>query len=322
MNANVVSSRTLGVRASQILRARWVHRGLGVRWHVCLMALLVCTTAVPGVLRASDAIRLEGFTEAYRDIELGSAETNVIVRVWAEEGELVSNGQTLVQLDATVLRAAVDVARKAASSRGEFEAAEQVLEMRQQRVEKTAALHARQHATDQELWNVTAERDEAAARLKAFKELNERRQLELLQAEAQLARLTIQSPIDGQIVERFKDVGQVVSPADPKLLRIVQLDPLKIIASGPATELSVIQAGMRLPVIIKEQRYEADVEFVSPVVDAQSRMRRIKLRVPNPQLRISSGLAVEVELSPIQRPLTRDQNLRQTLRQFPFLDHQ
>ncbi len=306
------------VPASTVSRspARWLASG----W-LCLCCSLFSVAA-----GADDSLRLEGFTEAYRDIQIGSSDTNRVAAVWAEEGERVRVGQTLVQLDDTVLRAAVAVARTAASARGEAEAAEQHLASRQRRLEQTESLLERQHATDQELWNARNERDEAAARVKAFVELQRRRELELKQAEMQLARLTVKSPIDGIVAAVLKDVGEVVSPADPHLVQLVQMDPLRVIASGPEKMLRQIQPGMELPVIIDQQRHLAVVEFVSPIVDAQSGMRSLKLRLPNPDAKIASGVPVEVHLQagpaePVA-PQDREQAVQQTMRKFQFLNRQ
>ncbi len=54
----------------------------------------------------------------------------------------------------------------------------------------------------------------------------------------QLERMTIVSPMDGVVLKCLKDVGEVVSPADPSLVRIVQLDPLRISASAPSHSLN------------------------------------------------------------------------------------
>ncbi|QDS96624.1 Multidrug resistance protein MdtA precursor [Roseimaritima multifibrata] len=312
-------------------------------WSLVLFSLLTCAPVVaqaqesgrssarpersdfvgvgtPGESKGSAPIQLEAYTQAYRDILIGSSETAVIQDVWAEEGETVKAGQTLIQLNDSVVRIAVEVARSAATAKGEIDTAKHSLADKKRRLEQVKELHSREHATDQELWNARLDLDEATARLQAYEELTHRRQLELAQAEAQLARLTIKSPIDGVVVEQVKDVGQAVSPADPHLLRIVQLDPLKIIASGNARQLGVIEVGDSLPVTIRGKTLEAVVEFVSPVVDAQSGMRHIKLRLPNPNLEYSAGIAVDVRLQPKRSSLDREQSLNQTIRQFPFLD--
>ncbi|WP_153558814.1 efflux RND transporter periplasmic adaptor subunit [Roseimaritima sediminicola] len=272
------------------------------------------------IASAQQSQPLEGYTEAYRDIHVGSSETSRITAVWAEEGERVTMGQTLVQLDDTVLKAALEVARTAASARGEAEAAAHQLDLRQQRLERLTALAERQHATEQELVLARNERDEAAARVKAFEELQQRRELELRQAELQLARLTIKSPIEGIVAQVLKDVGEVVSPADPKLIQIVQMDPLRIVASGPEKRLRDLEAGMRLPVVVEGQTVQATVEFVSPIVDAQSGMRFLKLRLPNPDGRIAIGVPVEIHLQPVPQAIDREQAIQQTLRQFRFLN--
>ncbi len=279
-----------------------------------LLSLLVLPTA------ATEPVSIEGFTSAYRDIKVGTAETSVVASWLVQEGEPVRLGQRLLRLDDSLLKANIDVARKVAHSRGELVAAQLALAYKQRQWEQTVKLHDRDHATEQELWTAENQRDEAAAKVQAIEESLQRRMLELVQVERQLARYTITAPMDGIVVERLKEVGQAVSVADPHLVRLVQVDPLRIVANGPEKFLRLIHPGMRLPITIGQQETVADVEFVSPLVDAQSMMRAIKLRLPNPDLQWSAGQAVHVVLAPIQREQDQQQMLQQTKRRFPFLE--
>ena len=291
-----------------------------------MAAAVVLLIAVGSAARGADSsAMLEGFTEPYRDLQVGAPDTGVIAQILVDEGQSVRAMQELVRLDDRVLKTSVDVARQAAQMQGEAEAARHQWQAKQRQWEQTEQLHRRGHATDQELWNAENERDQSAARLQAVQEQQQRRVLELRNAEAMLDRSVIRAPIDGVVVGRLKDVGEVVSPADPHLLRVVQLDPLRVTASGPAMQLTAIRPGMVLPVWIGQRRSSATVEYVAPVVDPSSGMSSIQLRLPNPELAVAGGLACRVGLQPLAEtkqpaaPVGEDV-LRQTLRRFPFLD--
>ncbi len=114
---------------------------------------------------------------------MGSGDTGTISDIRVEEGKRVHFGQVIAKLDDRAYQANLIVARQAAASTGELEAAQVQFESSQRRFDQLAELHGRNHATDQELLNVAAARDEAQARLKAYQELSTRRQQELKQAE-------------------------------------------------------------------------------------------------------------------------------------------
>ncbi len=276
--------------------------GLASLSCVSLNAQLPDRSGVLGRLSSQTSDRLEGFTEPYRDIQLGSSDTGTISEIRVEEGKQVHFGQVIAKLDDRVYQANVTIARQAASSTGELEAAQVQFESSQRRFDQLAALHGRNHATDQELLSVGAARDEAQARLKAYQELSVRRQQELKQAEMQLNRMTIVSPMDGMVVKCMKDVGEVVSPADPALVRIVQLDPLRISASASITQAQQFQIGQVLIAHVGGTQKSATVEFISPVADVSSGTTMIQLRIPNNDHKLLAGLPCQIELPSSPEP--------------------
>ncbi|MGV3483945.1 MAG: efflux RND transporter periplasmic adaptor subunit [Planctomycetaceae bacterium] len=263
---------------------------------------------------------IEGFTEPYRDIEIGSPDTASVAEIWVDEGAEARVGQVLARLHDSVVRANVNIAREAAASTGEYEAAKLSLNTNQRKYDQVLALHGRDHATEQELWNARAARDESLAKVKAYEELASRRRLELVQAEAHLERFTIRAPIDGVVVKKFKDVGEVVSPADPQLLRVVQLDPLRISATATVAQIASLRVGQTLPATIGETSVAATIEFISPVADPSSSTVQVQLRVPNPDYKISGGISCEIRLDaePLPSRPNRASIPRQTLKVFPF----
>lgn len=266
--------------------------------------LAFCSATLATFALAQSPSVLEGFTSPYRDVHVGSSATTTAIGTRVDEGDYVKEGQILYLLDDAVLRAAVDVAREAASARGELEAAQRVLQAKQRRLEQTRDLHRRNHATPQELQTAENDRDEAAARVKAQEELIARRKQELHRTEAELQRMTVRSPLNGIVVERFREVGEVVSPADPHLVRIVQLDPLKVIATGRAKLVNQLHTGKELSILIDQEEHAAMIEYISPIVDAQSGMRKLHLRLPNPDNQIPSGVPCQIRV--------KDESLKQT----------
>lgn len=257
--------------------------------------------------------RIEGFTEPYRDIQLGASDTGTISEIRVEEGKRVQFGQVVARLDDRIYQSNVTVARQAAGATGELDAAKVQLDNSQRRFDQLAVLHGRNHATDQELLSVSAARDEAQARFKAYQELSVRRQQELKQAETQLERMTIVAPMDGIVVKCMKDVGEVVSPADPVLVRIVQLDPLRICASAQLVQAQQFQVGQVVTAHVGSMQKPATVEFISPVADVSSGTTMIQLRIPNNDLKLIAGLPCQIELPVASEPSTQSVPLQTRL---------
>ncbi len=270
------------------------------------------------------ATAFEGYTEPYRDIHVGASDTGTVAEIRVDEGQRVRFGQVLARLDDAVVRTSLAIASEAAASSGERDAAQLQVTTSQRKYEQTLTLHGRNHATDQELWQSKATLDESLARLRVYQELSVRRKLELAQAEAYLQRMTIRSPIDGMVIEKCKDVGETVSPADPHLLRIVQLDPLRITATASVAQSRALLVGQELLATTTDRQMGAIVEFISPVVDAGSGTVIVHLRLPNPDGLIAGGVVCRLSIVPsaqAAQPVNADNSLnvpRQTLLQFPF----
>ena len=286
---------------------------------------VVAQSFEPDTDESKSQLVIDGFTEPYRDIRIGSPDTAAITEIRVDEGDSVRYGQVIAKLDDVLVRASMNIARAASLSTGELETANLQVQTNRHKYESVLDLQKRNHATDQEVWSAKALLDESLSRAKAYEEMASRRRLELVQAEAHLQKITILAPIDGVIVERCKDVGELVSPADPHVLRIVQLDPLRISATASISQVRLLKSGQDLKVTIGSQSRIATVEFVSPIVDPSSGTAIVQLRVPNPDQQISSGMPRQIALIPEEPTAPTESNSgpkvpRQTFLKFLFLD--
>ena len=124
----------------------------------------------------------------------------------------------------------------------------------------------------------------AEARIQSVREDLDVRRLEHLRIQAQLSQREIRSTIDGVVVEVRKDRGEFVSPSDPVVARIVQLDPLLVVFSVPNDRRPDVNRGQSVNMQIGQSSTTATgvVEHVSPTADATSQTFRVKVRLPNP----------------------------------------
>lgn len=227
---------------------------------------------------------IEGFTEPYADISMAAGEMGTLARVAVKDGDEVQAGQLIANLDDAVLRASLEVARAGMSATGDMQSATTQLELKNVELKKLSELFDRDHASQQELDRVRGEVRLAEARIQTVREDLEIRLLEYRRIEAQLMQRQIRSAIDGVVVEVRKDHGEFVSPSDPVVARIVQLDPLLVVFSVPNARRNDVKQGRSVDMRIGTDSNSTAglVEYVSPTADASSGTFKIKIRLPNP----------------------------------------
>ncbi len=240
-----------------------------------------------------EAQELQSFTEPYRHVAISAPEAAIIAEVAVAEGEKVSQGQTLVQLDDKVLRTALAVADAARTASGSRNAAQMEVELRENQVASYRELNRNGNATPRELQRSEFDLIQAQSRLQSIdEELNVRR-LEFERVRTQLAQRKIESPIAGVVAEISKEVGEFVSPNDPVVMHVVQIDQLKAIFSVPLVLKKDLVVGEPVTLQAGDEPIEGIVEFVSPIADAESGSVRVRIRIPNSDGKHQSGVPIQ-----------------------------
>jgi multidrug efflux pump subunit AcrA (membrane-fusion protein) len=119
--------------------------------------------------------------------------------------------------------------------------------------------------------------------------------LELKRATEVFNRMTIRSPIQGVVVERFLSPGEYIE--NQSIMKIAQIDPLNVEVIVPVARFASIKVGMRAKVIPEApiaDQYMAEVKIVDRVIDAASGTFGVRLELPNPSYRIPAGLKCKV----------------------------
>ncbi|WP_146404347.1 efflux RND transporter periplasmic adaptor subunit [Planctomycetes bacterium CA13] len=262
------------------------------RFSTSLRCVLVATCCFP--MMCAFAEELEGFTEPYRRVDVPANEIGVLSQVLVCEGDSVLASQLLARLDDSVLRASLEVARAAKDALGTRRGAEADVKMREKQLASYRELHERGNASVREFDRSESEYQKAIARLQAIDEDLEIRRLEYERAKAQVENRRIEAPVDGVVVEIVKDSGEFVSPTDPIVMQVVQLDQLKAVFSVPLAYCDYVKVGETIDMRIgrANRAIKGVVEYLSPVADAESASVRVKIRIANEQRTLQSGVAV------------------------------
>ena len=207
--------------------------------------------------------------EASTVIDVSSPVPGILADITVERGDRVSTGQVLARLESAVEEAALELARERAA-------------FGRRKVVRNKDLYEKQLIS-------IHDKDELET---------ESHLAELGQAEAQLERRTIHSPISGLVVERYLEPGEFVE--SQPILQIAKLHPLHVEVILPVSRLGTVRKGMRATVLPQAPvggRYQARVVIVDRVVDAASGTFGVRLILQNPDYRVPAGLKCQVDFS-------------------------
>lgn len=222
-------------------------------------------------------LAVNGRVAARDSVQIRAAVSGTVLDLMAAEGDRVAKGDVLARLDASQQAAAV---RQAQSALGQGLAQQTQAAASYGRARDLGGLVARAALEEAQLALDSAA--EEVARLRAL----------LDQAEIQLTRYTVRAPIDGTVMLRSVDPGQLVDPtmalftlADLSML-LVETDVDEAyatqIAPGQVAQVQLVGTTVALP---------GKVSFVAPRVDPGSGGLAVKITLDAP-LSAPVGLTV------------------------------
>jgi RND family efflux transporter MFP subunit len=263
--------------------------------HFALSLLSLCLLGATSM--RTQAQSLDCLIQPHQIVQVGSAVPGVIERILAERGDIVRQGQVLVQLQSSVERANLSLAQSRARIQGEVSAAEQSSDFAAREHKRASDLAQKNFVSQNYVDKAATEAQVAGSKVTQAKERKTVAGQELEVAQAQLAMRTIKSPISGVVTDRFMASGELVE--DKPLLRIAQVDPLRVEVVVPASVYGQLQRGMQatvLPDFTNAKSRPAQISIVDKVVDPASNTFRVRLEMPNPQNDIPAGLRCKVDL--------------------------
>jgi HlyD family secretion protein len=139
-----------------------------------------------------------GYVEPFVDLEVKSKASGVVVELPVEEGDGVARGQVIARLDPT------EILNELERDEALLEVAAQAVRVQQGELDRIEALAA---------GGLVAERELDASRLELERARSERvtRRIAVANWKEKLDDTVLRSPIDGVVLERFVEIGQVIS---------------------------------------------------------------------------------------------------------------
>lgn len=229
--------------------------------------------------------------------EVGSQVIGVVERIEVERGATVKAGQPLLLLRASVERANAGAAQTRARVDADVLAAAANLGLAEQKLKRAESLVAQGFVSEQATEQARGEAEVARQKLRQVGAQQRISQEEQRVAEAQLALRTVRSPLNGVVVERYVNVGERVE--ERPLMRVAVINPLRVELMVPTAMYGSLAVGDRVairPELPGAEPVMAAVRHVDQVLDAASNTFRVRLTLPNPQLKLPAGLRCKADL--------------------------
>lgn len=118
-------------------------------------------------------------------------------------------------------------------------------------------------------------------------------------AQTELARLSIKAPFAGLLESDTAELGTLLQPG-ALCGTVIQLDPIKLVAFVPETEVDKITVGAMAGAQLASAPGRAitgKVSFLSRSADPTTRTFRVEIEIPNPDLRIRDGQTAEIVIA-------------------------
>lgn len=285
-------------------------RGLPLRpnelWVAALLTGLVPVATAQGMPRAGS---YECLIEPSQVVELRSTAEGLIAAVHVKRGDAVRRGQVLVELQSRAERVAVEAARFRAHMEGQIVSARNRIDYATKKAARADELAREKMVSAQVRDEAEAELRLAESELKAALENRDLARIEHTRAVEQLALRTLTSPFNGVVLDRMLNPGDLAESGTGRkpVLKLAQIDPLKVDVVMPAAALGKVHPGARVTVVPQGLggRYVGVVRQVDKVVDTASGTLVARVELANRDGSIPSGVrcTAEFEVPPLRAPL-------------------
>ena len=252
------------------------------------------TVIVPGRTDVARTVTASGALAARRDQPVGVAGEGGLVRaVYVDAGSWVRQGQVLASIDRSVQT------QTANQLSAQIQAARADAALAQNEYDRSAALVNRGFVSKADLDRKKGARDAANARVRVA-------QAQYGAARAQIGRLDIRAPTSGLILSRSIEVGQIVSSGAGGLFRLAMGGEMEMRAELSQQDLAFIHNGQGASVtpIGSDRSFSGAVTMISPVINPQTRVGEVRIRIPyDPSIRPGGFAEAKIESGSTTAPM-------------------
>jgi membrane fusion protein, multidrug efflux system len=212
-----------------------------------------------------------GSLQAINGVTVTTEVSGIIVQLGFKSGEIVKQGQYLIQLDDSL-----DV-QNLKNNQAELTLT-QLDFNRKEKLYRTAAISKSQY-------------DDALAKLRQAK-------AQVNKSLVEISHKRIKAPFDGKLGIREVDLGQYLNPGDA-IVPLQSLNPMYVNFSLPQRNLTQVYLGQKFTLSIDSfpnQKFEGKVTAINALVTSSTRNIKVQGTLPNPKMILYPGVFADVFL--------------------------
>ncbi|UCC71726.1 MAG: efflux RND transporter periplasmic adaptor subunit [Gemmatimonadota bacterium] len=235
-----------------------------------------------------------GILEPVTTVEIKSKASGEILQLPVETGDLVEQGQLLVQVDR------VDARQGLAQAEADLEVAQARLKIAESQLERAQRMREQEIISDQDFEQAELEHANARAQLV-------RSQAALETARERMSETTIRAPISGTIIARTVEVGNVISSATQVvgggtlLMTMADLSEVQVRTLVDETDIGRVQPDMLADISVEAYRdraFQGRVLKIEPQAQVTQNvtMFPVIIRIANREGLLKPGMSAEVTI--------------------------
>jgi RND family efflux transporter MFP subunit len=129
---------------------------------------------------------------------------------------------------------------------------------------------------------------------------------QLAEAQARLARTRITAPVEGTVLTRRAEVGQIANPGGDALFRVASGGEVEMRGQIAEQDLAQVKTGQPATVYLTgiDRPFAGEVRLLGAIIDPATRLGDIRIQLkPDPALRPGAFARAEVTVNKAQRPV-------------------
>ncbi len=284
------------------------------KWIVIVVLVAAVALAVIGVLKKRSSqepvqalsfakagrgpiwikVSASGVIEPVKVVEVKSKASGIVIDLRVEEGDDVKKGEVIARLDS------IEIHNQLRSEKAALDVASQSVRVKQKELERAEKLAQDGLISPRDLEIAKLDLEKARA-----EEIN--RRISIANLEERLRDTVIRAPIDGIVLEKLVEIGQVISSGvssvtgGTPIATIADISKVLVKIDVDETDVGMVCVGQRVRVVpdaFPDQEFEGKVERISPRAKITQNVTSFEVitLVDNTDLLLKPGMNATAEI--------------------------
>lgn len=262
------------------------------------------TPAVASTPRPTNTLVASGYIVARRTATVSAEITGRVQDVLVDEGMVVTKGQELARLDATLARIDLDLAKaRVASAQAQIEGFSADLRDAERILARTSSLSRASNASEAELTRSQARAETLRAQLKGAKADLEVAKISVDRQTETVDRHIVRAPFDGVVIDKNAQPGEIISPMSSGgftrtgVCTLVDMGSLEVEVDVNEANIGRVRSGQKVEAILDaypDWKIPASVIAVVPRANRDKATIKVRIKLEQRDGRVLPDMGAKV----------------------------